>query len=255
MSLADDVLSSAPGTVTEYAGVALPAGYLWANGAAASRTTYARLFNAIVSQVTGVVTSGNASITSVSQDLTLLPTSLVGAPVSGPGIPAGATIASIASNVITLSGAATSSVSGAAIVIAPHGVGDGSTTFNVPDRRGRAGVGHDKMGAGTAAGRLTSGGGGVNGALLGNAAGIETQTLTVAQMPAHSHTDSGHAHASGAASNQGGNASGYPNSGADIWHAGAGGTSTATANLQNTGGGGAHPNVQPSIVMNYIIKT
>lgn len=67
-----------------------------------------------------------------------------------------------------------------------HGAGDGTTTFNVPDMRGRVAAGKDDMG-GSAAGRLTTGGSGVNGASLGANGGAETHTLTAAQIPAHTH--------------------------------------------------------------------
>jgi microcystin-dependent protein len=82
-----------------------------------------------------------------------------------------------------------------------YGTGDGSTTFNVPDLRGRAVFGADAMG-GTAAGRST--------ALRSLAAtdGHESQTLSVAQLPAHRHgiNDPGHAHpASAYAENVGAN--------------------------------------------------
>tara|TARA_R110000824_G_scaffold400879_1_gene609715 strand:- start:998 stop:1783 length:786 start_codon:yes stop_codon:yes gene_type:complete len=48
-----------------------------------------------------------------------------------------------------------------------YGVGDGSTTFQLPDLRGRFLVGRDSMGAGTAAGRTTTGGHGIDAATLG----------------------------------------------------------------------------------------
>lgn len=51
-----------------------------------------------------------------------------------------------------------------------YGTGDGSTTFNLPDLRGRTLAGKDNMG-GSAASRLTSGASGVDGATLGAAGG------------------------------------------------------------------------------------
>lgn len=48
-----------------------------------------------------------------------------------------------------------------------YGVGDGSTTFNLPDLRGRFLIGRDSMGAGTAAGRTTAGSHGIDAATLG----------------------------------------------------------------------------------------
>lgn len=77
----------------------------------------------------------------------------------------------------------------AAIGIA-HGAGDGTTTFNLPDMRGRAAFGRDDMG-GVAAGRLTNAGvgnSGINGALLGAAGGLDRYALALTQMAAHTHS-------------------------------------------------------------------
>lgn len=65
---------------------------------------------------------------------------------------------------------------------ATYGSGDGSTTFNVPDLRGRVVAGKDNMG-GSAASRLTTGGGSVDGATMGAVGGVQNLTLTVAQIP------------------------------------------------------------------------
>lgn len=67
-----------------------------------------------------------------------------------------------------------------------YGTGDGSTTFNLPDMRGRIAAGKDDMG-GSAANRLTSGGSGITGTTLGNAGGAETVTLTDAQSGLRQH--------------------------------------------------------------------
>jgi len=77
----------------------------------------------------------------------------------------------------------------------PYGNGDGSTTFGVPDYRGRVGIGKDDMG-GTAANRITVGVSGINGASLGAIGGAEGVTITTGMMPAHNHaiTDNGHIH-------------------------------------------------------------
>lgn len=138
-----------------------------------------------------------------------------------------------------------------------YGSGDGTTTFNVPDMRGRVGAGKDDMG-GTAASRLTNEKSGVAGATLGAAGGVQEHTLTTAQMPNHDHggvTGNGgthnHDYARGSAGlGQGGGGS----------YTGAAGTyqtSTApnhTHPINAQGGGGAHPNVQPTLVLNAIIK-
>lgn len=65
-----------------------------------------------------------------------------------------------------------------AVVGTTFGVGDGSTTFNVPDLRGRTPVGPD-----AGVGRLSS-----NNA-LGNSGGAQTHTLITAELPSHSHAD------------------------------------------------------------------
>jgi len=62
-----------------------------------------------------------------------------------------------------------------------YGAGDGTTTFNVPDLRGRTAAGRDNMG-GTAASRLTQGVLGGNPNSLGGAGGSEsltTQSVTL----------------------------------------------------------------------------
>jgi microcystin-dependent protein len=66
-----------------------------------------------------------------------------------------------------------------------YGAGDGVTTFNIPDIRGRITPCADNMG-GTAAGRITNSGtgnSGINGAALGTAGGEQTQTLLATNLP------------------------------------------------------------------------
>ncbi|MGF3026504.1 phage tail protein [Methylobacterium aquaticum] len=105
------------------------------------------------------------------------------------------------------------------------GAGDGSTTFNVPDMRGRAPFGTD---GGT--NRLTGAGG--LGGNLGNAGGAETVTLTTAQMPSHSHN--------GTAQAGGGTAGGTTGPAGDHDHGGQVGAAGAHGHGVTIDQGGSH---------------
>lgn len=151
-----------------------------------------------------------------------------------------------------------------AVVGTAYGSGDGSTTFNIPDLRGRAIAGLDNMG-GVDAGRLDWAN------TLGTTGGAQTHTLSSAEMPSHTHTQDAHAHSIydpththglSTKSNAGGFSTEAPARalyGADTavstMNAYTGISINAnTATNQNTGGGGAHNNMQPTILLNYIIK-
>jgi microcystin-dependent protein len=193
--------------------------------------------------------------------------------------------------------------------------GNGSSTFGVPDLRGRVIAGTDNMITPTgAAGRLTGATG--FGIQAGNAAGAEQVAIAESQMPSHVHgySDSGHAHGlnqsphthglsdpghahavydpththpnifnevrmmAGSASSEifAATGPGFPTppgstgaaaTGVAIYASGTG-VQIAGANpnisvqaagigiaIAAAGGGAGHANVQPTIIMNYIIKT
>ena len=160
-----------------------------------------------------------------------------------------------------------------AVIGTTYGSGDGSTTFNVPDLRGRTVAGLDNMG-GTDAARLSIAN------TLGTTTGTETVTLTSAEMPSHTHTQDSHNHTQNSHNHtQDAHFHSVANTGtavavaggsytAAIIATGSSNTSTVTptnqattainnaqtATNQNTGGGGAHSNMQPTMVLNYIIK-
>lgn len=98
---------------------------------------------------------------------------------------------------------------------------------------------------------------------LGQTGGAETATLTAAQMPAHTHVQNGHSHATAE-----GGADGFlvqddtpqfydPPTGSGIGsqpRSVFANTGTTVAVNQNTGGGGSHPNMPPFVSINFIIR-
>lgn len=141
-----------------------------------------------------------------------------------------------------------------------YGVGDGSTTFNLPDKRGRVSAGVDNMG-GSAASRLTSASSMGTGA-LGQTGGAETHTLVTANLPPYTPSGSVSTSVSGTIPFQGflGGSQlitaamhGGDNTGVGTLAISATGSSTFSGAAQ---GGTSTPvnGIQPTIVCNYIIR-
>lgn len=122
------------GTVLMRAIKTAPTGWLKCNGAAVSRTTYSRLWDALkIEDSTVDTTSSSATVTmDDTSDLE------VGYAIEGAGIPTGTTISSVDSGTqITISQNATATASNitATFIPTPFGPGDGSTTFDLPELR------------------------------------------------------------------------------------------------------------------------
>ncbi len=122
-----------------------------------------------------------------------------------------------------------------------YGIGNGSTTFTLPDLRGRVAGGKDDMG-GSAANRIANQ---LNGTTLGGAGGTEEVTLDENSLPNHSHGVSIDIPVSDNSSGDGALAFDFSNPGSTI---------PASGNTDGVGFGDAHSNLQPIIILNYIIK-
>lgn len=157
-----------------------PAGRLVANGALVSRSTYSALFAVITASFGCNTTSGNSVLTGVAAPSAMW----VGQPISGPGIPSATVVAAVGANTVTMSKTATATASISAVV-APFGVGDGTTTFALPDMRGRVPRGWDG-GAGLDPSRVFG-----SAQLDGNASHSHTATDS---GHGHGTTDPGHRH-------------------------------------------------------------
>lgn len=72
-----------------------------------------------------------------------------------------------------------------ALVGTRFGVGDGATTFNVPDLRERIVAGQGTMGGASSPGRITTAGSGIDGNNVGTSGGAQTVTLGTGNLPAY----------------------------------------------------------------------
>jgi microcystin-dependent protein len=174
---------------------------------------------------------------------------------SGAGADAGA--AALPAGWLPCDGSAVSRTTYASLFAAigiNYGGGDGINTFNLPDLRGRTVVG---AGHGT----------GLSARTLAQTLGEETHALSANEMPAHSHTvtDPGHTHTIGPSSGAGQVA--FSNASAScglycgtqeapiVFGQATSATATTGITVQPAGASAPHNVMQPSIVLNYLIKS
>lgn len=121
-----------------------------------------------------------------------------------------------------------------------YGAGNGTTTFNVPDLRGRDVAGLNNMG-GADSFRLVNasfGATGFNPNVLGQAGGVDRRSININNLPPHSHTLTQ-------------TLSGL---GVGTLRVTVEGGLAATSSTGLTGGGQAMSSLPPMMVLNYIIK-
>jgi|SRR5579871_327465 len=229
-----------PGVIMPYAGRSVPTSdWLKCDGSAVSRATYASLFAAIVPSLgTFTVTIASPGVFTlnshglVAGDAVYLTTT--GALPTGLSqntiyyvISAGLT--ANAFELATSRGGSAINTSGSqsgthTLHYCPFGLGDGSTTFNVPDLQQRIPTGFKS--------------GDADMGYIGESGGEKTHVLTTGEMPSHTHSLSFFS----------GGGSGNPADGGS-------GVAGATGATGSAGSGGAHNNLQPYLTVLYIIKT
>ncbi len=162
-----------------------------------------------------------------------------------------------------------------AVIGTTYGIGDGSTTFNLPDSRGRVGVNRNSSD--------------IEFDTLGKKYGTKVEILTISQMPSHTHIQNAHTHGvSDPGHNHTQNGHTHPQIVTAPTGGGTGirydydadgngqyysqgiqtGVTTATNNPsttgisvvsttavnQSTGSGGSHDNLQPTVTKLFVIK-
>jgi microcystin-dependent protein len=238
------------GTVVAYSGVTLPSGWLWANGAIVSRTTYSALLAALTRSATVTITIASPGVVTwtahgLSNGWPVLFSTTGTLPT---GITAGTIyyVVSATTNsfrVASAPGGTAINTSGSqsgtqTAIFAPYGNGDGATTFGLPDLRGRAPFGLDNMG-GAAAGNLPVNGTYIKGTSPGASGGEYQHTLTIGEIPSHSHQIG---------------VGGIPANGVNVRATSGDGTNAGFFPSEGAGGNGAHNVLPPALMTNYIIK-
>jgi len=268
------------GTLVPFAGTptTLPANYLLADAAPISRSMYGALFTAITIAATGTTTLAGATITGISSVIT--PYINAGMKITGANLGALGTVYTVSSvgatSIVLTSGTGVVAGAGGSLVVYPHGAGNGSTTFNLPDARGR----------------VVAGQGAVNtnaqpSLWVGNASGeqlhiLVQNELSTALGTAAAQTGTAAAQAASASTSVSGSSfilgsestsTIYTNAGGNSDHSpawnlvtnashpvvttvtnSASAVSLGTSAVTNSGGGQGHNNMQPYLVATHIIR-
>lgn len=222
------------GTVLPFAGISSPTGWLLCDGSAVSRTTYSRLFSAIGS----TYGAGDGSTTFNLPDLRGRAVAgkddMGGTAANRLGVTMSGTRGSTANGVIT----GLSSTAGLTVGMKATGTGIGNNaTIITINSSTQVTLSANNTATGTGNIRFSI----VDGATLGDAGGKQNHSITYNQMAAHTH---GNAGTGGFLVAIAGGSSGI----------GAGSNATLASATASQGADEAHPNVQPTIVLNYIIK-
>lgn len=251
-----------PGVIVPYSVRVAPTGYLLCDGSQVSRATYAALFAVLHQSTTITVTIATPGVVSwtahglengdpvVFTTTGALPTGLTASTtyyVVSKATDTFQIAATIGGSAINTTGSQSGVHTG---IHAPYGRGDASTTFHLPDLRGRVLIALDNLG-GSAASRITSSStNGINSTSLAGTGGAQTHTLTEAELATHDHEGVGQLKSSNAGGI--GTAPGIVN---DATTSGGDTVFAAYIDTTDAGSGSAHNNTQPWIAVSYIIKT
>jgi|SRR6185436_2082517 len=213
-----------PGMIIDTGSTVAPSGWLLCNGAEVSRVTYSSLFSNITFVQSAQLTSGDTAVSGLSD------TSIMyqGMSITGTGIQPGTIVDAIvdANNIVISPNATSTSIEN--LRFYSWGVGDESTTFNVPNLNGQVTMGF----GGTSLPAI--------GNVIGQSGGESNHSLTIAEIPAHTHTTT---NGGGIVTNTGSNA---------IYASGTLGSGNIS--LNTTGLNQPHNIIQPSAVVMKIIK-
>lgn len=245
-----DFWASMTGVVLPYAGSSSPSGWLLCYGQSLLRSDYPELF-ANIGTTYGSVDGTHFNLPDLRGRVPACKDDMGGSAAGRLNVTLTGTRASTSSGVIT----GLSSTAALAVGMQAVGTGIGaSATISSIDSGTQVTLSVNSTSTGSGSIRF----GVVDGATLGSAGGSQSYALTTAQMPAHNHgvTDPGHTHTHNAQVNGSSGSSGT--GGASIFSLqGAATINSATTGItiNNNGSGYAHPMLQPTVILNYIIKT